>query len=63
MAPVYPHAMSEMDLTDEVEPTEQMVELQKQAEERAQRAHTDREEHDGEVSTDDFSVSDAIEGL
>jgi len=52
-----------IDITDEVEPTERMVELQEQAHDRAQHKNTLRDDVRGSMTTDDYSISEAIERL
>lgn len=52
------------DLTRESDPTEQMVEHQEQALDRAGDDENWRfNDYDGDVSTDDFDVSEAVDDL
>lgn len=56
--------MPDIDLSGESDPTDRMVEQQQQAEDRANDDENHRKpDHDGDVSTDEFDVSEAIENL
>lgn len=54
----------EIDLSGLSDPTEQMIEHQQQARERAEDDENHRgSDHNGSVETDEFSVSDALSKL
>jgi hypothetical protein len=65
VGPPYTHAMTEeMDLSGEQDPTERMVEQQERARDRAADEENLREaDHDGEVWTEQFDVSEALESV
>ena len=55
---------AEIDLSDEVDPTERMNERQQQAQQRAEDDENHREPgHNGSVTTEQFDVNDALEHL
>jgi hypothetical protein len=55
---------SEIDLSDETDPTERMVEQQERARDRAERDENLRHaEHRGAVETDDFDIEEALSAI
>jgi hypothetical protein len=55
---------SEIELSGEKDPTEQMIEQQERAQERAERDENDREhDHEGEVQTEDFDLEEVLDDL
>jgi len=54
----------EIDLSGETDPTERMTEQQEKARERAEDSENLRgPDHEGEVTTDEFDVSEALNAL
>jgi len=52
------------DLSGEVDPTEQMLNQQEQAQDRAEQGENLRnDDHDGSVTTEEYDVQDALSNL